>query len=156
MIFFGTHRVLASGGGVWYRLCMRIRGRNLCARSRGVLGEDAAARYLESRGFRVLERNWRSRSWELDLVCRQGDTLVFVEVKTRGTGSLGTPADALNRAKMTSLAKAASLYLSEKGLWDVPCRFDLVAVMQSPDGLDVTHYPDAFDLSDLGNAGRAW
>jgi putative endonuclease len=120
------------------------------ARQRGTLGEDAAARYLESRGLRVLDRNWRYRQWELDLVCRDGDTLVFVEVKTRNAGTLGTPADGLNRAKRARLVKAASRYLSAKGLWDEPCRFDLASVMDMGTSMDVEHIENAFDLTGLG------
>ncbi|MBI9087498.1 MAG: YraN family protein [Desulfobacterales bacterium] len=115
---------------------------------RGDRGEDAAARYLESRGYRVLDRNWRYRQWELDLVCRDGDTLVFVEVKTRGAGSMGTPADALNRAKQARLVKAASQYLTKNDLWDEPCRFDLAAVIDAGTGMDVDHIENAFDLTD--------
>jgi putative endonuclease len=119
------------------------------SKARGNLGEDAAARYLESRGMRVLDRNWRYRQWELDLVCRDGDTLVFVEVKTRGRGALGTPADGLDRTKQARLAKAAARYLSAKGLWDEPCRFDLAAVTDAGTSMDVEHIENAFDLTGL-------
>lgn len=119
-------------------------------RQRGDLGEDAAARYLEEQGFRVLDRNWRYRQWELDLVCRDGDTLVFVEVKTRGAGAMGTPADGLDRKKQARLVKAASQYLSRKKLWDEPCRFDLAAVIDTGTSMDVEHTENAFDLTGLG------
>ena len=85
-------------------------------RRTGDLGEDAAARYLETKGFRVLDRNWRHRQWELDLVCRDRDTVVFVEVKTRKAGAMGAPGEALTRAKQAKLIKAASHYLSAHGL----------------------------------------
>ncbi|MGL1860911.1 MAG: YraN family protein [Pseudodesulfovibrio sp.] len=116
---------------------------------RGDLGEDAAARYLEQQGFRVLERNWRFKQWELDLICRDGDTLVFVEVKTRGAGTMGTPADGLNRKKQARLVKAASQYLTKKDLWDMPCRFDLAAVIATGESMDVDHIEDAFDLTGM-------
>jgi len=116
---------------------------------RGDLGEDAAARYLESRGYRVLDRNWRHRQWELDLVCRDGDTIVFVEVKTRGAGTMGTPADGLNRKKQLRLVKAASQYLSKNDLWDEPCRFDLAAVIATGTSMDVDHIENAFDLTGM-------
>jgi len=119
------------------------------SKRRGDLGEDAAARFLEERGFRVLERNWRFRQWELDLVCRDGDTIVFVEVKTRGAGTMGTPADGLNRKKQMRLVKAASQYLTKKDLWDEPCRFDLAAVVDSGTSMDVEHTEDAFDLTGM-------
>lgn len=119
----------------------------------GDQGEDAAARHLARKGMRVLDRNWRFRQWELDLVCRDGDTLVFVEVKTRKAGSMGTPGDALTPKKQARLVKAASHYLSKGDLWDCPCRFDLVSVVCAPiDGgkktcMNVEHIENAFDAS---------
>lgn len=108
-------------------------------------GEDAAARHLESKGYRVLHRNWRKGRLELDVICRHGDCLVFVEVKTRSLGSLSRPDQALDVRKRAALIRAAKLYLSEFGLWDDPCRFDLVAVTDSGQGLDIVHYENAFD-----------
>ena len=118
-------------------------------KQRGDLGEDAAARYLKGHGYRVLERNWRYRQWELDLICRDGDTVVFVEVKTRGVGTLGIPADGLNRKKQARLVKAASQYLTKNNLWDEPCRFDLAAVIDTGSGMDVEYIENAFDLTGL-------
>ncbi len=118
-------------------------------KQRGDLGEDAAARYLKGRGYRMLERNWRYRQWELDLICRDGDTVVFVEVKTRGVGTLGIPADGLNRKKQARLVKAASQYLTKNNLWDEPCRFDLAAVIDTGSGMDVEYIENAFDLTGL-------
>ena len=119
------------------------------ARRRGDLGDDAAARYLESRGYRVLERNWRYRQWELDLICRDGDTVVFVEVQTRAAKTMGIPADGLNRKKQARLVKAASQYLTRNNLWDEPCRFDLAAVIDTGTSMDVEHIENAFDLTGL-------
>lgn len=121
------------------------------AKRRGDLGEDAAARHLRAKGHRILHRNWRHRQWELDLVCRDGDAVVFVEVKTRRAGGMGSPADGLSRAKQTRLVKAAGQYLSKHDLWDEPCRFDLVAVVESGDGsLWVEHTENAFDATGMG------
>lgn len=115
----------------------------------GDRGEKAAERFLKKRGYRVLERNWRFRQWELDLVCRDGDTVVFVEVKTRAAGTMGTPADGLHVKKRQRLVKAASRYLSEKDLWETPCRFDLVAVVASDGSLEIEHTENAFDASGM-------
>ena len=112
----------------------------------GATGEDAAARHLESRGFKVLARNWRYRQWELDLVCRDGDTVVFVEVKTRRAGSMAAPGEALTRAKQARLIKAASHYLTEHDLWDEPCRFDLASVTDTGASLDVEIEENVFQL----------
>jgi TIGR00252 family protein len=97
----------------------------------GRIGEDAAAEHLAAKGLRVLERNVVLGRLELDLVCEDGDTLVFVEVKTRAEGSLATPADGLTAQKRARLLRAAQSYLSRHDLWSRPCRFDLVSVFFS-------------------------
>lgn len=123
----------------------------------GAEGEDAAADFLRDRGYVILARNWRYKSWELDLVCRDGDTLVFVEVKTRAAGSMAGGAQAVNRTKISRLARAASHYLSSEGCWDRPCRFDVVSVTRSAAGCEVEHIVNAFDISDaLGGGNAAW
>jgi putative endonuclease len=104
---------------------------------RGERGEAAAEAELVRRGYAVVERNWRCRDGEIDLVCRQGETLVFVEVKTRDALGRQRPVEALSPTKKSRLLTAASRYLSEKNLWDNPCRFDLAAVEASGDGLRV-------------------
>lgn len=95
----------------------------------GRQGEDAAAALLEAKGLRVLERNAVFGRLELDLVCQDQDTLVFVEVKTRAEGSLASPADGLSAQKRARLLRAAQAYLSHHQLWRQPCRFDLVSVL---------------------------
>ncbi|MDR3641711.1 MAG: YraN family protein [Humidesulfovibrio sp.] len=95
----------------------------------GRIGEDAAAAHLEAKGLKVLERNVALGRLELDLVCEDANTLVFVEVKTRAEGSLGTPADGLTAQKRARLLRAAQGYLSKHDLWQRPCRFDFVSVL---------------------------
>jgi putative endonuclease len=95
----------------------------------GRQGEDAAAEHLLAKGLRVLARNVVLGRLELDLVCEDGNTLVFVEVKTRAEGSLAAPADGLTAQKRSRLLRAAQSYLSKHDLWDRPCRFDLVSVL---------------------------
>lgn len=114
-------------------------------RKRGHFGEGAAARHLESKGYRILERNWRHGRLEVDLICRHKEHLVFVEVKTRSADSLTSPEDALGATKMRRLVRAAGLYLSENDCWEHPCRFDFVAVTETEQGLGVVHYENAFD-----------
>nr|WP_321259518.1 YraN family protein [uncultured Pseudodesulfovibrio sp.] len=129
---------------------MGLLSKLLPSKRTGNLGESAAARYLETKGFRVLERNWRYRQWELDLICRDRDTLVFVEVKTRKANSMASPADGLTRKKQARLVKAASHYLTQNNLWEDPCRFDLAAVVDTGSSMDVEHCENAFDLSGMG------
>ncbi|MBU1230446.1 MAG: YraN family protein [Proteobacteria bacterium] len=122
----------------------------------GRQGEDEAARLLEGKGLRILERNLRLGRLELDFVCEDGDTLVFVEVKTRAEGSLAAPSDGLHRQKRVRLQRAAQLYLSQRGLWHRPCRFDLVAALFRAGHLArIEHVPDAFP-ADAPGGWQPW
>lgn len=120
----------------------------------GRAGEAAAEALLAGKGFTVLARNYRTRSGEVDLVCQDGGTLVFVEVKTRGAGSLARPDQAVTAAKRGRLVRAAAAFLSERDLWDRPCRFDVVTVVASGKALTATHLPDAFVLEDGMGTGN--
>ena len=82
---------------------------------KGRAGEDAAADWLEKAGMRILARNWRSGSYELDLVCRDGDELVFVEVRLRGKGSLASPEASMTPAKCRSVVRP-SLLVRKRGM----------------------------------------
>ena len=97
-------------------------------------GEEAAARHLRGLGWRILDRNWRGGPLELDLVCREGDTLVFVEVKTRAADGLGSPEQAFTPAKRDRVVRAARAWLTAHDAWDRPCRFDLAGVTRTADG----------------------
>lgn len=119
----------------------------------GRQGEELAAAYLTGLGFEIIERNARGRTGELDLVCRQGDTLVFVEVKTRGPGSRARPDQAVNPRKRGRLARAAAAWLGRRNMWDRPCRFDVVAVTLDGERTTVRHYENAFSLQDAPGRG---
>jgi len=119
----------------------------------GRIGEDAAADLLAAKGLRVLERNVVLGRLELDLVCEDGDTLVFVEVKTRAEGSLGTPSDGMTRQKRARLLRAAQSYLSAHDLWSRPCRFDLVSVLfRAGKVAAAEHVEDAFRADETPGA----
>lgn len=120
-------------------------------------GEDEAARLLSTLGFTILERNYRCRLGEVDLVCRHKDTIVFVEVKTRAEGSLAAGTDAVNHRKRARIIRAASEYLSANACWDKPCRFDVVSVVRQGGRLESEHIPDAFQAEfETGRGGRGW
>jgi putative endonuclease len=91
----------------------------------GTAAEDLAARYLAARGLAIVERNWRRRCGELDLVARDGDTLVFVEVRLRRGGAFGGAAASITAAKRARIVAAAQLYLARLPRTP-PCRFDAV------------------------------
>ncbi|MCD7908099.1 MAG: YraN family protein [Clostridium sp.] len=91
--------------------------------------EALAADYLTGRGYRVLERNFRCRQGEIDLIARDGRYLVFVEVKYRSSLSKGAPAEAVGPLKQKRIRQAAAFYLYSRGLpFDTPCRFDVVSI----------------------------
>ncbi len=92
-------------------------------------GEDAerlAARFLEARGLRILEHNFRCRGGEIDLIAREGDTLVFVEVRLRAGRAFGGAAASVDARKQAKLLRAARYYLAGKP--EQPCRCDVVAL----------------------------
>jgi putative endonuclease len=113
-------------------------------RSLGNLGEEAAARYLLERGFSILQRGFRARCGEIDLIAREGEEIVFVEVKTRTSAACGDPLEAITLAKRRRILRAASVYLQASGRWDRPCRFDLVAVRIGTEGTQLEHVRGAF------------
>lgn len=94
----------------------------------GRRGEELAVRELTGRGYDVIERNWHCQVGEVDIVARQGEAWVFVEVRTRRGDAFGTPEESLTAAKQTRMVRVAQHYLIEHGLGDVDWRLDLVAV----------------------------
>lgn len=95
---------------------------------RGAAAERAVARYLQRGGYRVLERNWRCRQGELDIVVRRETTLVFVEVRSVSTTFLGTPIETVSRVKQTRVGRAAEAWLSSHPHPEADVRFDVVGV----------------------------
>jgi putative endonuclease len=94
----------------------------------GAWGEKVAVKHLQGKGYRVLERNVRTSEGELDIVARQAECLVFVEVKARGSQGFGSPEDAITINKKRRLVRAAWTFLQEHGLEDSPWRIDVVAI----------------------------
>ena len=125
--------------------------------AQGQAGEDAAVQLLKGLGFHVLERNWRCQVGEVDVICLDKDTVVFVEVRTRGACARTSPAQSVNRSKITKLTRAASYYLSRRDWWERPCRFDVVSVVRTPQGDRLEHIPDAFSFPQtLGRGRNPW
>ncbi|MDN5346640.1 MAG: putative endonuclease [Clostridia bacterium] len=100
----------------------------------GRLGEEAAANYLKAMGYRILERNFRCRLGEIDLIALEKDELVFVEVRTRTSLSLGLPQESVRHWKRHKLRELASFYLKKFPDKTPPCRFDVVAVQVTKKG----------------------
>lgn len=112
----------------------------------GRRGERLAASYLQHRGWRIVERNWRFHHKEIDLVARRGRVVAFVEVKTRGAGALGHPLETITAAKRRDLAIAARGWITLRGGPGESYRFDAVAVVQDRRGTRVEHLEDAWQL----------
>ena len=96
----------------------------------GAYGEQVARRHLEGAGLQVLDSNWRCEAGELDLVLRDGDTLVVCEVKTRTSDAFGTPHEAVTEQKAARLRRLAARWVTERGVRPADIRFDLVAVLR--------------------------
>lgn len=117
------------------------------AQKSGEFGERAAAGYLRSLGYRILCRRFSAAGGEIDLVCRHGESLVFVEVKARSRNDFGHPAEAVTTRKQRRLAKAALAYLQLLGNPAIACRFDVVEVFLAPGTLPRFEvFLNAFDL----------
>jgi putative endonuclease len=113
------------------------------SRALGLAFELDAARYLEARGFRVIARNFSCRGGELDLVCEEGDTVVFVEVRARARDELGAPEETIGALKRRRIVRAARYFLYRAGWTDRPCRIDVIAIL----GARLLHIEDAFGAS---------
>ena len=94
----------------------------------GRSGEIAAAAQLGRQGYRIIGSNYRTKRGELDLIARDGDSIVFVEVRSRRSSTFCTPAESVTWTKRQRMIAAAQDYLLEKGISDTPCRFDVVEV----------------------------
>lgn len=118
----------------------------------GDRGEHAAGRYLRRQGLRILARQFSTQWGELDLICLDGDCVVFVEVKTRRSNQTGSPAEAVDRRKQIHLTKAALYWLKKNGLLEHRCRFDVVSVVWPKDARKPTieHERNAFSAAEVG------
>lgn len=113
----------------------------------GRRGEDAAARFLDRRGYEVVDRNWECFAGEADIVARDGGTLVFVEVKTRSNCDKGFPAEAVTRAKREKYERIALAYLQDHEVSDIAIRFDVVSIVViATDRALIRHHINAFSV----------
>jgi putative endonuclease len=114
----------------------------------GNRGERVAAKLLKKKGYRILARNCRNRWGEIDLIARDGDTIVFVEVKTRSHDEAGRPEDAVTATKQRQISRAAAAWLHRNKLDEHRCRFDVVAIVwRAGEEPLINHYLSAFDAT---------
>jgi putative endonuclease len=102
------------------------------SRASGAAFEDLACRYLEAKGYRILERNVFLNRKEVDIVAAARGTIVFIEVKGRRSARFGSAVEAVDQRKRQRLVRAATAYIKARGLWAAPCRFDVIGVEAAP------------------------
>lgn len=116
------------------------------SRASGRWAERVARDYLTARGLKILESNYRFKGGEIDLIMRDGETIVFVEVRYRRTSRFGGGAETITRSKRQRVIATARHYLQHTaGVSESPCRFDVVAISNDAPEHDVEWIPDAFD-----------
>ncbi len=123
----------------------------------GERGEDAAARFLKKRGYKIVARQRGAGHGDLDIVAvdpsdLRGRTVVFVEVKTRSSLEMGHPAEAVDAVKQRQLTRLALAFLKRHGLLEYPARFDIIAILWPADSRkpEIEHIKNAFEPSDRG------
>lgn len=115
--------------------------------SLGKKGEEIARSYLEKQGYTIIISNFRTKSGEIDLIAKDGEVLVFVEVKTRTNEQFGSPFDAVTSRKRGQISRVAMEYMVNNGGMDQPARFDVVAVRMTENKPSVEIVKNAFELS---------
>ncbi len=113
-------------------------------RRKGNDGEVLAAEYLVKQGFEILDRQYLTRLGEIDLVARDGDEIVFVEVKARFGLDFGHPEEAVTPSKLRKIANTAQLYIRQKGMIDVSFRIDVVAVRLDMNPPEIVHLENVY------------
>ena len=110
----------------------------------GIRGEEIAIELLKKKGYKILERNWRYKKAEIDIICKKDDILIFVEVKTRSTMKYGMPEDFVSKSKRKLMFGAANAYMEKiNHFWEI--RFDVISILMNklyPP--KIVHFEDAF------------
>ena len=113
----------------------------------GKLGEDCAAKFLEAEGYTIVERNFRIRSAEIDIIARRDNLIIFVEVKARSNIRHGLPVEAVNLRKQKKIIEAAGVFLQDENFCDCACRFDVVEVYLRGEFVEEIHQiENAFEV----------
>lgn len=108
----------------------------------GQEGEEWAVAFLEKKGFKILERNYRAGQSEIDMIAMDKDCLVFVEVRLRKNSDYGYPEQSLSKAKINAIKRGAQVYMDKRN-WLGDLRFDMIAIVKQPD-FEITHFEDVF------------
>ena len=121
---------------------MQFAQKNFYKKLLGRVGEKKAADFLKKQGYKIAERNYKNAFGEIDIIAKDGEYTVFVEVKTRSGDAFGAPSEAVDKRKRLKYARIAQAYLLYKGLTDTPCRFDVVEIENG----EINHLKDAFSV----------
>lgn len=119
---------------------MQDSQKNLYKKLLGKIGEDKAVKFLKRKGYKIEKRNFKTKLGEADVIAFDGETVVFVEVKTRSSNVFGSPAEAVTFEKQRKYFLIASEYLQKFGLLDKACRFDVIEVYKG----QINHILNAF------------
>ena len=109
----------------------------------GEKGEQLAVEFLQKNNYKILERNWRFKKAEIDIIAIKNDVLAVVEVKTRSSNYFGNPQDFVNQKKIQLLVEAINEYVTSKDL-DIEVRFDIIAILKEKNTFNIEHLEDAF------------
>lgn len=112
----------------------------------GNFGEDLALNYLKNKGYLTLKRNFRNRYGEIDLICKNNDLIIFIEVKSRYNSCYGSPSEAVTYSKQKQIIKLCTFFITLNKLYEYNCRFDVVEVIfnNSNNSYLINHITDAF------------
>jgi putative endonuclease len=112
----------------------------------GIEGEELAVKFLKKKGYKIIAKNHKNYVGEIDIIAKDGETVVFVEVKTRADDSFGYPFEAVHRRKIQKLKNLALLYLKKQGK-ELPVRFDVLSIFCMDNGKkEIEHIKDAFEV----------
>jgi len=112
----------------------------------GIKGENLAVKFLKEKGYRIIARNYKTPIGEIDIIAQDGNTIVFIEVKTRTDEFFGQPFEAVNKRKRQKLKNVALLYLKRHGR-EFPVRFDVLSIFYRENGKkEIEHIKDAFEV----------
>lgn len=111
----------------------------------GAMGETYALNYLKSMGYKMYATNFRTRVGEVDIICKDGETLVFVEVKIRSSSNFGEPYESISAWKKYKIVKTAQAYLANHRLGDIPMRFDAISIIRTGEHMEVMHLKNVIE-----------
>ena len=106
-------------------------------------GEEAAADFLKEKGFEILERNYRYKHSEIDIICKKDDLIIFIEVKTKSYTAFGEPETSVDDKKAAKVIEGAEQYVHEND-WHGDIRFDVISLVKNKEGFEIEHFEDAF------------